>query len=232
MAALVSFRPILRYCCPVLFEDYSVLLLVGHAAGALLCVALTTHLLLWLRRWARGGASHRSTRRFALWAAGAYAGTMLLGLALYPTYKVRVRAEYLENPSAISRATEEQARAARLAKARDQESRRFRRGSAGSADPLPALNEAERETIAERAESRIHRGAKLIRWFDVKEHWSALGLMLACALALLLWVAPKGEPSRGIARTTLALALASATAAWFAAIVGIIVTAARSVAGV
>lgn len=228
----------LGYRYAVLFEDYSLLLLVAHAAGALSCVALTTHLLLWLRPWRKDAGNHYSVRRFALLALGAYGFTMLMGMALYPTYRVRVRAEYLENPSAISRLTEEQATAARLAEARNLESRRFRRGL-GSApasasrlsDPAP-LSEDERDEIAERAEDRITRGAKLVRWFDVKEHWSALGLMLAAALALLLWVTPSGAPHRGIARTTMGLALASAGIAWFAAIVGIVITAARSVAGV
>ncbi|MCP4444040.1 MAG: hypothetical protein GY811_01680 [Myxococcales bacterium] len=216
----------------MLFEDYSALLLVGHAVGALLCVALSTHLLVWLRRWSRGTVRHGSIRRFAVWSAVAYATTMLLGMALYPTYKVRVRAEYLENPTAISRATEENAEAARRAMARNQESRRFRSGISGSAKPLPPLDVDQRQTIEIRADRKITRAAKLMRWFDVKEHWSALGLILAGALLLLLWVAPSEKPQRGIARSTLALALASAAIAWSAAIIGVLVTAARSVAGI
>jgi hypothetical protein len=216
----------------VLFEDYSALLLIGHAAGALLCVALTTHLFVWLRRWSRGVPNHGSVRRFALWAAGAYAFTMLLGMGLYPTYKVRVRAEYLENPSAISRATEERAASSRLTAARNLESRLFRLGKANTVQSAEPFTASERDAIADEAERRITRGAKLVRWFDVKEHWSALGFILAGSLALLLWVKPSEKPQRGIARTTLVLALGSATIAWIAAIIGIVVTAARSVAGV
>ena len=226
----------LGYRCRVLFEDYTTLLLVGHAGGALLCVALTTHLFMWLRRWARGVRNHGSVRRFALWAAGAYAFTMLLGMALYPTYKVRVRAEFLENPSAISRATEARAESARLTEARNLESRLFRLGKPNTMQTPDPFTDDERDAIAAEAERRINRGAKLVRWFDVKEHWSALGLMLAGALVLLLWVKPSEKhserPQRGIARTTLVLALGSATIAWIAAIIGIVVTAARSVAGV
>ncbi len=216
----------------MLFEDYSSLLLIGHAAGALLCVALTTHLVVWLRRWSRGVPNHGSVRRFAIWAACAYGVTMALGMALYPTYKVRVRAEYLENPSAISRATEAQAASARLTFARNLESRRFRLGKANTVQSPEPFTEAERDAIAAVAERRITRGAKLVRWFDVKEHWSALGLMLAGSLALLLWVKSSEKPQRSIARTTLVLALGSASIAWISAIIGIVITAARSVAGV
>lgn len=216
----------------VLLEDYSALLLVGHAAGALLCVGLTTHLVFWLRRWSRGVPNHGSVRRFALWAASAYAFTMLLGMALYPTYKVRVRGEYLENPSAISRATEEQAESARLSEARNLESRLFRLGKANTMQTPAPFTASEREAIAAEAERRTIRGAKLVRWFDVKEHWSALGLILAGALVLMLWVKPSEQPQRGTVRTALVLALGSAAIAWIAAIIGIVITAARSVAGV
>lgn len=215
----------------MLFEDYSTLLLIGHAGGALLCVALTTHLFMWLRRWSRGAQNHGSARRFALWAAGAYLVTLVLGMALYPTYKVRVRAEYLENPSAISRATEDEAESARLSEARNVESRLFRLGKAAAITSPAEFTAEERVAIADRAEHRIARGAKLVRWFDVKEHWSVLGMLLACALALMLWVAPSEKPQRAIVRTALALSLASAIISWAAAIIGIVVTAARSVAG-
>lgn len=216
----------------MLFEDYSLVLLIGHAVAALGCVALTTHLSFWLAYRSRGTRSHRSTRRFGIWAAAAYATTMLLGLALYPTYKVRVRSEYLDNPGALSRATEERARAARLAEARDRESKRFRSGDVGHSEPLAEPDAEDRALVLAKAEASIARGAKLARWFDVKEHWSALGLMLACALALLLWVEPSEESQRTVSRMTWGLAVVSAALAWFAAVVGVIVAAARSVAGI
>jgi len=165
-------------------------------------------------------------------AATAYGATMLVGLALYPTYKVRVRSEYLENPSAIRRATEARAADQELAEVRNQESRRFRLGEAREAKTLTQLSDDDRNAIAMDADARVHRGVKLSRWFDVKEHWSALGLILAGAIALLLWVSPPGKPDRRIATTTMALALLSAGIAWTAAVIGILVTAARSVAGI
>ncbi len=210
----------------MLFEDYSLLLLVGHAVAGLCTVALSTHLLFWLR----GRRSHRSSRRFALLSAAAFVVTMVLGMALYPTYRVRVRAEYLDNPSAIRRATEQQANAERLARARNQESLRFRRG-ATSTSVVPPLRDSERDVIATRAEQRATQAAKLARWFDVKEHWSALGLLLAGALTLMLWVSPPSKNSSRMRSGTLALALGATLIAWFAATVGIILTAARSVAG-
>ncbi len=231
MAALARVS-VLRCCegtvyrCAVLFEDYSALLLIAHAGGALLCVALTTHLFVWLRK--RRG--HRSRRRFALWAAGSYLLTMALGMALYPTYKVRVRAEFLENPSAISRATEDEAEAGSLAKARNTESRLFRLGQAAAITPPAEPTPEEREAVAARAEKRIERGAKLSRWFDVKEHWSVLGMLLSAGLVLILWPRGSEKPRDEVHRSAVALALLATIFAWLAAIIGVVVTAARSVA--
>ncbi len=210
----------------MLFEDYSLLLLVGHGVAGLCSVALSTHLLFWLRN----RHSHRSRRRFALLSAAAFAVTMLLGLAIYPTYGVRVRAEYLDNPSAIRRAAEGQANAERGARARNQESLRFRRGDRSTSEVV-SPGDTERNEIAARAEKRVARGAKLVRWFDVKEHWSALGMILAGALALMLWVSPPSKDSSRTRTGILGLALGATIIAWFAATVGIVLTAARSVAG-
>ena len=70
-----------------LFEEYAALLLTAHAIFALLTVALSTHLVIWLRHGLRGNfGNQRAVVRFAGLSASAYGITMLLGMALYPTY--------------------------------------------------------------------------------------------------------------------------------------------------
>ena len=46
----------------------------------------------------------------------------------------------------------------------------------------------------------VHRAAQAARWFDVKEHWVALGLLAAIALAflLLVWDAAEGAAIRPV----------------------------------
>lgn len=62
-----------------------------HAVSAAVLVASATHHLIWCLR-------RRFTldRLFATTAAIAYASTFVLGLVMYPTYKVRVRVEYFD----------------------------------------------------------------------------------------------------------------------------------------
>src|SRR5579872_4490896 len=78
-------------------------LLLVHAVSAAVLVGVTTHHLLWARHYARKNFGRiRQERLFALVAAVAFVFTFLLGNVLYPTYKVRVRAEYFDNPQAIA----------------------------------------------------------------------------------------------------------------------------------
>ena len=70
------------------------ILLVFHAVSAAVLVAAATHHLIWCVR-------RRFTldRLFAATAAVAYASTFVLGLVMYPNYKVRVRVEYFDQPA-------------------------------------------------------------------------------------------------------------------------------------
>jgi len=81
-------------------------LLVVHAILGATLVALTTHHLVWIIR--SRGARRRGEPRFALLASGFFLLAFLLGSALYPTYRVRVRAELFDAPPA--RAAELEAR--------------------------------------------------------------------------------------------------------------------------
>lgn len=212
----------------LLFEEHARLLLVVHAVLALATVALSTHLVFWLRPIVGGRfGRNRAVRRFALLSAGAYVATMAVGLALYPTYKVRVRSEFLENPSAITRDTELRARARVLAQERNEESRRYRMGEA-AAVTTPADSEGP-GTVVARADARVEHGARLARWFDVKEHWTALGVMMAAALVLIVLSWKPERDTQGISKVVLTLAIGVAGTAWSAAIIGILTAATRSV---
>ena len=211
----------------LLFEEHTSLLLVLHSFFALATVALSTHLVFWLRPFLRGRfENHRSVKRFALLCLGAYAGTMLVGMALYPTYKVRVRAEYLENPSAIHRFAEVAETARTMAAERNKESQRYRSSSAGEVGEAGEAGEA-----GEVPRMKVERGEKLARWFDVKEHWAALGLFLALANAGILISWQPSAETRLLSKTVFGLALGAAATSWAAAVIGILTSAARSVAG-
>jgi hypothetical protein len=71
--------------------------------------------------------------------------------------------------------------------------------------------------------------AQIARWFDVKEHWVALGMMLALALAFIVrrWN-PRKEGDM-LAPFVFALAVAASSTAWFAAVVGVVVSSYRAV---
>jgi hypothetical protein len=88
----------------VLFlEAYARPLLVLHAISAAVLVATSTHHVVWMRGYRRADFRRlRGERLFALVVSCAFVSTFFVGNLLYPIYKVRVRAEYLDNPSAIA----------------------------------------------------------------------------------------------------------------------------------
>jgi hypothetical protein len=119
-------------------------------------------------------------------------------------YKVRVRAEYLENPAAIVADVEARHRA--VSRTRD------RLELPPVAAPTPPSNTF-----------------KIARWFDVKEHAAALGMILALACAVLVRAYDPRRDGATIGPITFGFAVAAAATTWFAAIVGIIVASYRSV---
>jgi hypothetical protein len=193
----------------IVFERYARLLLVVHTISAAALVASTTHLVVWLRDYWRGRYGRtRAVRRFATICAVLYVVTFSLGNLIYPTYKVRVRAQYLDNPIAI---------------ADDHASRETARQSTEPLfDPTvdPAVPHAEPDTT---------RGRRYARWFDVKEHWVALGMIVALALAVLIRVYDPRRHGDALARMIVGFAVMSALCAWIGAIVGVLVTSFRSV---
>jgi hypothetical protein len=178
-------------------------LLVSHAVAAAVLVASTTHHLVWCRGYLRGEyGRHKGERRFALIAATAFFATFVVGNCLYPTYKVRVRAEYFDNPSAI-------AEEARL--------RAEQHKAIGLAPEAPAGVAGGLSPIA--------------RLFDIKEHWVALGCAASLLLLLLSRRAhPKDHPR--VLVLYLGLSLIACSTAWFGAIIGLLTASYRSVGGV
>ena len=130
--------------------------MVCHAIAAAVLVGATTHHLLWCRHYLRGSYGRaKAERRFATICAIAFVTTFALGNILYPTYKVRVRAEYFDNSAAIAAEVKLLAanhRALGLA-------------------PKPAPEVALVQSLA-----------PIARLFDIKEHWVALGCMASIAL--------------------------------------------------
>jgi hypothetical protein len=200
----------------VLFaEAHAHWLLILHAVLGASTVAVTTHLVVWTRRYPRGEISRVSgVRWFAAVGLGLYLVQFLLGNVLYPTYKVRVRTEYFDLGSAV-RAEVEARRAAR-----EQADERRRADAThdgrgvGFTGPTP--------TVAE------HGLGGVARLFDIKEHWAALGLpMIAGVFALTFAGLREGRGPAG--RLLFVCALGAAACAWIAGLIGLWVTSVRSV---
>ncbi|HXN55190.1 MAG TPA: hypothetical protein VN874_02895 [Myxococcales bacterium] len=80
----------------VLFEPFARPLLLAHAVVGFAALGSATHLAAYALLAARRGRGVAQLRRFSLLSPVALAAQALLGLALYPTYRVRVRLEDLE----------------------------------------------------------------------------------------------------------------------------------------
>lgn len=192
----------------VLSESAARWLLVLHTALGVAAVGAATHLVIWMRAYLRGaGARHRAVRRFAWLSLALHGAAFVAGNLMYPTYRVEVRAAYLENAGAIA--------ADRAARQHELE-----RIAAREEAPAPVL---------EPASELVRRAGKAARWFDVKEHWVALGLLASLGLVLLLafWDPRTGSPA--IAPAALGLAIVIAAAVWGGAIIGVLTSSWRAV---
>ena len=202
-------------------EEQARWILVLHTATAAAVVAVATHLVVWLRPFVRGRVGRLpGARKLALTSAGLYVLTLILGNLVYPVYKVRVRVEYLEQPGAVLREHQSRAEMAHQAEAEH-------RALLGQAE-LPPRATTDIDT-QEQAAHLPRRTAKVARWFDVKEHWVALGAALAvgCAVMLLAWDPRKH--GMAVAPMVFLLALGAALAAWLGAIIGVTVSSYRAV---
>jgi len=184
----------------VLTDSAARWLLVLHTALGVATVGAATHLLVWLWR------EKARALRFAWLVVALMAGAFFAGNAMYPTYKVEVRAAYLESPGAVT--------AAEAAHQHDIERVAAREGARPS-EPTATM------TV-------VRRAARAARWFDVKETWVALGLLCAVALACLLAITEAAD-APAIRPVILGLAAIVAGSTWLAAVVGVVVASYRAV---
>jgi hypothetical protein len=178
-------------------------ILICHAIAAAVLVGSTTHHLLWCRHYLRGRYGQiKAEKRFATIAACAYLTTFTIGNLLYPTYKVRVRAEYLDNPPAI----------AAEARLRAGEHRAVAESEGGpAATTMPDLT-------------------RVSHLFDIKEHWVALGCAASVLLWILSRKAHPREHAQ-VLTLYLGLAAFACGAAWLGALIGLVTASYRSVGG-
>lgn len=177
-------------------------LLICHAVSAAVLVGAATHHLLWCRDYLSGRYGRiKAERRFAAISTTAFVCTFVLGNLLYPTYKVRVRAEYFDNPSAV----------AAEVKLRDAGARQI----GVATPPLPAT---------------VRSLSPVAHLFDIKEHWVALGCAASIVLFILSRRAhPRDQP--GVLPLYVGLAAFQCGAAWFGAVVGLATASFRAVGG-
>ena len=192
-------------------QEYARWLLVLHTALAVAAVGAATHLVLWMRYYWRGQLGrHKAIRRFAMISLALHFAAFVAGNVIYPTYRIAVRAEYLEAPTALA------AESAQRAEARA-------RSLHISAEEAAALDTSE----ASRA--RVIAAGKAVRWFDVKEHWLALGLFVSAGLALLLWRWDPRREGMAVAPIAMGLAICAALTLWAGAVIGVLTSAWRAV---
>jgi hypothetical protein len=192
----------------VLTETAARWTLVLHTALGVAAVGAATHLVIWLRRYARGQfGRRRSVIRFAWIVLALQVGAFVAGNVMYPTYKVEVRAAYLENASAIA------------------------------ADEAIRARELERVAAREGTEPRqrpatvdmVRRAAAAARWFDIKEHWISIGILTMLALLVVLTTWDPRRDGTTIAPVVTVLATLTAGTVWLGAVIGVLTASWRAV---
>jgi hypothetical protein len=182
--------------------------LILHAVIGASLVASATHLVLWTRTWWRGDFRRFvAARRFTTIVFCLYAAQFTLGNLIYPVYKVRVRAEYLDEPAA---------------------QRADLSGKQIGRDDVARRTGHESTTLHSTRDL-----GRVARTFDVKEHWIALGLALSAAMLLVAWSwDPKRdtEPTAHMpGRLIFVLSVCVALCAWIGALAGLYVTSFRAI---
>jgi hypothetical protein len=183
-------------------------MLVLHTALGVAAVGAATHLVLWSREFLRGKFGRlRAVRRFAWILLALQIAAFTAGNVMYPTYKVEVRSAYLENREALvgdqTAHTEQLARIARRE---------------GAAVPQPTATS-----------EMVRRAAAAAKWFDVKEHWVALGILGSLALVLVLTFWDPRTGGRELVPVVFGLALVIAGTVWLGAIIGVLTASWRAV---
>ncbi len=222
-------------------ESHARLLLIAHTVLAAALVASTTHLVIWMRHFPRGRFQRiPAIRRFSFIAATLFTLTFLLGNIIYPIYKVRVRTEYFEQASAVVRDYRNRVEARRQAEARHRaidtpgDADRVGRDAPSGGDAAGrdgARTGLPDRVVLERSAYLLRETAKIARWFDVKEHWVAFGMVMSIGCALLMRSWNPKRHGQGIASIAFLMALSAALTTWLGAIVGVVVSSYRSIGG-
>jgi hypothetical protein len=190
-------------------------LLVLHTALGVAAVAASTHLCVWLARYLRGAAGRRrAVRRFAVIALALQAAAFAAGNLAYPTYKTRVRAEYLDSPDTINADAEARVRRTAAVRARV------------LGEPPRVLDDG---AVAREIAGLAGGADRMARWFDSKEHWVALGLALALAIAAVLRAWDPERDGRAPAPFVMMAALGACATLWYAAVVGVLTATWRAI---
>ena len=192
----------------MLIESAARWMLVLHTAVGVAAVGAATHLVLWLRKYVRGqSGKRRAVLRFAWLVLAFQLAAFVAGNVMYPTYKVEVRVAYLENAGAIVA------------------------DEAAHQRELDKIAARENTTAYEptHAPKLIKQAAKQARWFDVKEHWVALGMLASLALVLVLMFWDPSRDGTALASIVVGLAVVIAGTVWLGAIVGVLTSAWRAV---
>ncbi|MEO8552985.1 MAG: hypothetical protein ABI678_23595 [Kofleriaceae bacterium] len=182
--------------------------LVLHTALGVAAVGSGTHLVIWLRRYLGGAVGRRrAVLKFAWIFFALQLAAFGAGNLMYPTYKVEVRAAYLENPGALA---SEQA-------VRDRTLYELELKQHGEPRAMPATAEL------------VKRAAQAARWFDVKEHWIALGLFASAGLLLILVCWDPFADGRAFASIVTGLAWIACGTVWLGAVIGVLTAAWRAI---
>jgi hypothetical protein len=183
-------------------------MLVLHTALGVAAVGAATHLVLWSREFLRGKFGRlRAVRRFAWILLAVQSAAFVAGNVMYPTYRIEVRAAYLESRDAlVADQTTHQGQLARIA-ARE-----------GAQVPQPA----ETGQV-------IRTAAAAVRWFDIKEHWIALGVLASAALCLVLAFWDPRTGGRELVPVVFGLAVIVAATLWLGAIIGVMTASWRAI---
>ena len=192
----------------MLTESAARWMLVLHTALGVAAIGAATHLAIWIRKMNRGQlGKHRAVRRFAIISLTLHALGFLAGNVMYPTYKIEVRAAYLENANAVVERA--------VAHERELDKITAREGT----------ESIEHAPIAE----QVSKNAKAARWFDVKEHWIALGLIASAGLVLMLlfWNPKTDGPTLG--PIVFGLSVVVAGTLWIAGIIGVLTASFRAI---
>lgn len=183
-------------------------MLVLHTALGVAAVGAATHLVLWSREFRRGKFGRlRAVRRFAWILLAVQLGAFVAGNAMYPTYRIEVRAAYLESRDAL--VADEASHASQLARIAAREG-----VQAPQAAPMAA---------------QLRQASAAVRWFDIKEHWIALGVLASLALALVLAFWDPRTGGRELVPIVFGLAVIVAGTLWLGAIIGVMTASWRAI---